>query len=269
MNQNVVAINDDHYVKEYGWTKSQLDIVRNLYCKGVSDDEVKIFSHICKHTKLDPFLKQIYAIPRGNAMTVQTSIDGYRLIAERTGRYSPGRETTYVEKGPEIISATAYVKKMTPDGTWHEIAATAYFKEYCGANLWKKMPHVMIAKCAEALALRKAFPAELGSIYTSEEMEQAENKDKPQKENFQTIDVDATPLIEEKIEIKFLTSDQQMILADFFDRTTKQYQDNFYKNIKQYYGANSIKEIPEDKFDQMVKSMNLNISFQKQEEVVA
>lgn len=262
--KNIVSIKDDEYVKEYGWTKSELDIVRNLYCKGVSDDEVKVFSHICKHTKLDPFLKQIYAIPRGNAMTVQTSIDGYRLIAERTGRYSPGKETTYVEKNGDIISATAYVKKMTPDGTWHEVAATAYFKEYCGANLWKKMPHVMIAKCAEALALRKAFPAELGSIYTKEEMDQAESI---KREDLNVIDVESVSVIKPKEDL-FLTLQQQDELLDVFKKTNEKYQENFYKNIKQYYKAKDFSEIPKEKFDQVLKSMNLNINSQTNEALV-
>lgn len=159
----------------------QIDLIKNQICKGASDDELKLFIQVCKKTGLDPFSKQIYSIPRGNVRTIQTSIDGFRLIAERTGRYTPGREPTYsYDKNGNLISATSYIKKQTKDGTWHEVAATAYFSEYNGNNsFWKKMPHLMLAKCAESLALRKAFPAEMSGLYGEEEMHQADAEIKP------------------------------------------------------------------------------------------
>jgi len=175
---NDVAIFDD----------TQLDTIKNMYCKGLSDDDITIFMHICARTKLDPFARQIYAVPRWdgklnkNVMSVQTGIDGYRLIAERTGKYSPGREPVFHYNDDKTLrSATAFVKKMTDDGTWHEVAATAFFGEYCQktkdgrpTQFWLKMGHTMIAKCAEALALRKAFPGDLSGVYTEDEMKQAE-----------------------------------------------------------------------------------------------
>ena len=150
--------------------------------------------HICQRTGLDPFAKQIYAIRRWDSkarrevMTPQTSIDGYRLVAERTGRYAPGREPTltYDEKTKQLATATSYIKKQTPDGTWHEVAATAHYSEYAqttkeGAptKFWQQMPRVMLSKVAEALALRRAFPMELSGIYTHEEMSQADTPPVP------------------------------------------------------------------------------------------
>lgn len=158
------------------FTPEKVALLKSTIAKGCSNDELELFMHTCKHLGLDPFVKQIYAVKRGNAMTIQTGIDGYRLIAERSGRYVPGREPTYRydEKG-RLVSATAYVKKMGSDGSWHEVACTAFMDEYdAGVNLWKKMPHVMLAKCAESAALRRAFPAEMSGIHTDEEMSQAD-----------------------------------------------------------------------------------------------
>lgn len=165
------------------FTEDQVELIKRTVCKNASDNELKLFLYTCKHAGLDPLLKQIYAIKRGNTMTIQTSIDGLRLIAERTGRYAPGHEPKYAYNASnEILSATAYVNKMTPDGKWHSVAATAYFGEYVQAfngkltTFWNKMPHVMLAKCAEANALRKAFPFELAGLYSSEEMINGLNK---------------------------------------------------------------------------------------------
>ena len=160
------------------FTNEKVELLKNTVCKGASNDEFELFLHVCRRTRLDPFMKQIYSIPRGSQRTIQTSIDGLRLIAERTERYSPGKESVYFygEK-KELISSTSFVKKMTADGTWHDIACTAMFSEYNPGNnsFWKKMPHVMLAKCAEAAALRKAFPAEMSGLYIKEEMDQAES----------------------------------------------------------------------------------------------
>jgi len=159
------------------YNPEQVELLKNTVCKGASNDELKFFLYVCQKTGLDPFLKQIYSIPRGGMRTIQTSIDGLRLIADRSGKYAPSdKETIFQYDADEsLLSAVVYVKKMTPDGTWHEVCAKALFKEYNPGNntFWKKMPHVMLAKCAEALALRKAFPAEMAGIYIKEEMDQA------------------------------------------------------------------------------------------------
>lgn len=168
ISQKSEIINFDH---------EQINLIKNYLCKGITDDELKLFSAVCKKTGLDPFMKQIYAVKRKDQMTIQTSIDGYRLIAERTGKYAPGRESTYsYDKNGKLQSATSYVKKQTADGTWHEVAASAYYDEYkpnYSSQFWDSKAHIMLAKCAEALALRKAFPNELSGLYSDEEMHQA------------------------------------------------------------------------------------------------
>jgi len=180
------------------------ELITKLYpnLKGVDKDK---FLHVVKQTGLDPLMKQIYIVPRqskdkfGNwvtSFTIQTSIDGFRLIAERSENYSPGREPIWeYDEDKKMISATAFVKKMTKDGTWHEIGATAHYDEYVQLNkngapssFWKTKAKLMTAKCAEALALRKAFPDSLTGVYTDDEMEQANNKVKEIAEEIETTE---------------------------------------------------------------------------------
>ena len=172
------------------FSQEQILLLKNHICKGINDNDFMIFGHICKRTGLDPFARQIYAVARGGKMTIQTGIDGFRLIAERTGKYAPGKEPTYAYNTEgKLLSATAYIKKQTQDGTWHEVSATAFYTEYVQvfngvpSQFWAKMPHGQLAKCAEALALRKAFPQDMSGIYTAEEMSQADSTENlPQAE---------------------------------------------------------------------------------------
>jgi phage recombination protein Bet len=168
-------------------SREQIDLITRTVAKGASRDELALFLHACKRTGLDPLMRQIHAVKRWNAhaqreeMTIQTGIDGLRLVAERTGCYAPGREPAFVyDLEGKLVSAAAYVKKQTVDGTWHEVAATAHYAEYVQKKkdgavtaFWQRMPHVMLSKCAEALALRRAFPMELSGVYAHEEMAQA------------------------------------------------------------------------------------------------
>lgn len=168
----------------------QVALIKRQIAKNVTDDELKLFLYQCARTGLDPFSRQIYALSRrekrddgswGEKMSIQTGIDGLRLIADRTGRYAPGADNDYeYDAAGSLRRATAHVLKRTGDGTWHTISASAFFSEYVQmgkegpTRMWKEKPHIMLGKCAEALALRKAFPAEMSGIYTSDEMGQTE-----------------------------------------------------------------------------------------------
>lgn len=164
------------------FSPEQVELLKRTVAKGATDDELSLFLHVCQKSGLDPFAKQIYAIKRKDrrsnveVMSIQTGIDGYRVVAERTNRYAPGKEPSYqYSKDNLLVSATAYVNKLVGE-KWFEVSATAFLKEYIQESnfMWQKMPHVMLAKCAEALALRRAFPNELSGLYTNEEMAQAD-----------------------------------------------------------------------------------------------
>jgi len=174
------------------FSAEQIDLIKRTICKDASDDELSLFVSTAKRLGLDPFARQIFAVRRwdrtigergGFAMAIQVSIDGFRLIADRTDCYVPGRKTEieYSEEaltsgGKLLVSATAFVQKFVR-GSWHEVGETAHFDESIQRNkngdpnaMWARMPRVMLSKCAEARALRRAFPAEFGNVYTPEEL---------------------------------------------------------------------------------------------------
>ena len=172
------------------WPEERIQLLVRTICKGATPDELQLFLSICKRTKLDPFSKQIFAIKRWDSglkrevMQPQLSIDGQRIVAERSGEYA-GQEGPFwcgsdgawtdvwlKEEMPQAAKVIVY-KKGQEKGT----PAVAHLSEYIQKNkegrpttMWNKMPALMLAKCAESLALRKAFPNDLSGLYTVEEL---------------------------------------------------------------------------------------------------
>lgn len=176
----VVAIQNQS-IATNGLSRDQIELLKRTICRGSTDDEFKLFIHAVNHTRLDPFMRQIHAVKRYNKstdrmeMVIQTGIDGFRLIAERTGKYA-GSDDPVVDNEKQPTRATVTVYKMMA-GQRCPFTATARWDEYYPGDkqgfMWNKMPCLMLGKAAESLALRKAFPAELSGLYTDEEMEQA------------------------------------------------------------------------------------------------
>lgn len=163
-----------------GPTREEIELIKKTVAVGASDLDLKMFLYTCKKTGLDPILRQIYWIKRGDKGTIQVGIDGYRLIADRTNRYAGNDAPTFdtVEGQFNPLSATVTVWKLV-GGLRCPFTATALWSEYYPGDrqgdMWRKRPFGQLSKCAESLALRKAFPAELSGMYTHEEMEQADN----------------------------------------------------------------------------------------------
>lgn len=163
------------------WNEKQIAALKQLGLVNAPKGDLAVFLHYAQRTGLDPFARQLYMIERGGRYTIQASIDGLRIVAQRSGEYAgqagpfwcgeDGEWTdVWLSEQPPIAAKVGVFRQGFAEPLW----AVAKFSSYnAGTPIWRKMPDTMIAKCAEALALRKAFPNDLSGIYTTEEMEQA------------------------------------------------------------------------------------------------
>ena len=187
-------------------SSAQISLIRRTIANDCNDGEFDLFMAAARSAGLDPFRKQISPLvfskdnPKKRRMSIITTIDGLRVIASRSGKYRPDEEEPYLEYDPAEKGPTnplglikAKVRVFIDD---KPVMGVAYWTEFApisdewaegddgrrrptgkktldtGGN-WGRMPRVMLAKCAEAQALRKAFPEDMSGLYEGAELDQA------------------------------------------------------------------------------------------------
>lgn len=192
-------------------SRQQIELIKKTIAQGASDDELMLFLNICKTAQLNPFLHHAHSVPFWDSKSgtekrvVIIGIDGFRSIAESTNKYAgsddaifdgeaevttdvyEGKGKDRKKTGSKVLKvpnkATVSVYKVV-EGQRYPFTASARWGEYFPTKKpgkWVDMPFLMLGKCAEVLALRKAFPKVLSGMYTPEEMDQAKQEGGEQK----------------------------------------------------------------------------------------
>lgn len=180
------------------FTTQQIELMKNTIARNTTDTEFAWFLYVAKARRLDPLQRQIHCVKRkvfnketkdyDEVMTIQVGIDGFRSIANRTNLYMPSPHQAVVDTTDKgvLIAVTFFVLKWSPhDHMYHEFSGTARLNEYIqlyrDGNEWKPAGRWAYAatdqleKCAEAKALRRGWPEELGDFYAPEELDHVQN----------------------------------------------------------------------------------------------
>lgn len=178
------------------FTEDEKALIQRTMMQGASKDDVALFVATCERTGLDPFARQIMPSSRNvkkddKWITVWTwlvTIDGLRKIAVDSGDYEGqegpwwcGKDGTWKEIWTEDKPCFAAKVLVHRRGFRQGLSGIAKYDSYVQRkkdgqpnNVWANLGDHMTAKCAEALALRRAYPNEMAGLYTTDEMEQAE-----------------------------------------------------------------------------------------------
>jgi len=227
------------------FTREQVETMKNTVAKGTSDQELNLFLTTCRRTGLDPFSRQIYCSVKEytnkhgekiRQFQIQTTIDGFRVIAERSGKYQ-GQEgpfwcgtdgvwkDVWLDSKPPVACKIGILRSDFSKPLWAVGKTSSYRQDR--SPVWDRMPELMISKCAESLALRKAFPNDLSGLYTNDEMAQIEN--------------DVTPVIETPRATFIEPPVKTDKVVSFLDapETTSNEEENFLNSLDEQTDSNS------------------------------
>lgn len=170
---NDMVKKDTTEVPEISYNKEQMDMIKNMYAKNATDDELKLLMYMSRKYSLDILTREIWCVKfAGQPAQIYAGRDGFLEVAHRSGKLD-GMESGTKNVGGELVGwCNVYRKDMS-----HPIAIEVPFEEYnTGMALWKTKPRTMIQKVAESQALRRAF--RISGIYSPEEMGQWEEENK-------------------------------------------------------------------------------------------
>lgn len=274
----------NHFPTKLEFTREQIDLMKATVCKGASDDEFKLFLYQCRRTGLDPFARQIYSIqrktwnPQTNAydmnMTTQTSIDGFRLVAQRSGKYQGqlgpfwcGEDgiwkDSWIEKNYPAAARVGVLRSDFKEPLWAVARWGSYVQTHKDkttkadivSKMWAKMPDLMLAKVAEALALRKAFPQELSGLYSSEEFSHPEESahevkaSEPQEHNREPVPAQQT----QKTKAIIAHPSEAQLKRLYTIASAQGYSNEDMKSsMLKAYGIESSKELSLKQYDEIV-----------------
>lgn len=253
--------------------QDELDLIKESKCPESTQAEFNLFVYDSASRGLNPLKNEIYFVKRNvfnpktgkseGKASHQVGIDGFRIIAQRSGEY---QGQTKVEYGEDIEFGGQKVPKYAEIGVMREgfkepVWARAYFEEYAQSYngklgaMWARMPRLMIAKCAEALALRKAFPDCLAGLYTNDEMGQADTPTSTIKE----VQVDPAEIEKERKAIKKAKVEEVASekandgtifeFEDLFSQLSKlfEWDDDKKKQTRENLVGNDVKAVDNDK----------------------
>lgn len=167
----------------------QVEAIRERVCPGASAEELERLVEACNRSGLDPLTRQIRVARRWDARlrreapAVEADLEGFRWAAERTGRYqgqlgplwcgADGKwREVWLDEAPPAAAKVGVLKAGFAQPLWMTARWRSYRRLTGEGELtggWGEHPEVLLAQVAEALALRKAFPAELAGVYAPEE----------------------------------------------------------------------------------------------------
>lgn len=189
------------YGKLIPWSPEQVSLIKETVAAGanLTNAELALFGYVAGQFGLDPLRRQMYAVryERNGPVTFQVGVDGFRTLAKRSGKMRGYTQTLWC--GRDGVWVDVWTDEGTPPfaarvGVRHAdfadpVFATAHYSEYVATrwpnddekargitarqpnSQWTTRPAHMLAKCAEALAIRTAFPEDVGGLYTDEEMD--------------------------------------------------------------------------------------------------
>lgn len=187
MSSNALELIGSQQLQRVEITNEQLQLAKNTVAAGLNPAEFELYLYDCKRQGVHPLDRLLIPVvtkdDQGNRrLAMWTTIDLLRSRAAESGEYAGSDDPAfgYIEPAKNPMTATVSVYRLV-QGHRCVFTATARWEEYFPGEKrgfkWKQSPHIMLGKCAEALALRKAFPKQLASLYAQEELERAESYD--------------------------------------------------------------------------------------------